>query len=68
MLIYLNVERKGEDFIKVSPFLRAMAVTVCVGSSVTDIRKWAGGLLIETVTDRQGGKNTYDEEYRKRRH
>ena len=38
------------------PSLIKKAVTGCAGSAVRDIRKAAGGLLVETLNDQQGSR------------
>ena len=49
-----GIMRKEDDFAKVSPFLIEKVLTGCAGSGVQNIRKIAGGLLIETLNDQQG--------------
>ena len=48
---YLVVKQKEGDFKKVSTFFTDKAVT---GSLVQNIRKAAGGVLVETLNDQQG--------------
>ena len=50
---YLVAKRIEDDFAKVSPFLIDKANIGCTRSAIQDIRKVAGGLLIETLNDKQ---------------
>ena len=53
---YLVVQRKEGDFTKVNLFLIGKAVIGCPGPAVQDIRKSAGGLLVESLNDQQGSR------------